>query len=169
MASRAPRARLLETRTPHGNFLWDCISLLDDATVKIVNGLGGLRGIAISHPHYYTTMLEWSRAFGDAPIYLHAADRKWVMRPGKAIEFWDGAPKELAPGVTLVHCGGHFPGGTVLHWAGGANERGALLSGDILQATPDGCVSFMYSFPNCIPAAGTTGAWNCGVAGAISV
>ena len=70
--------RALLVRTPHGNFLWDCISLIDDATVEIIRALGGLRGIAISHPHYYTTMLEWSRAFGDVPIHLHADDREWV-------------------------------------------------------------------------------------------
>ena len=143
--------RALLLRTAHGNFLWDCISLLDEATVEIVRGLGGVRGIAISHPHYYTTMSEWSAAFDHAPIYLHAADRDWVMRPSDAIEFWEGEEKELAPGVTLIHCGGHFAGGTVLHWAGGADNRGALLTGDILQVTPDGMVSFMFSYPNLIP------------------
>jgi glyoxylase-like metal-dependent hydrolase (beta-lactamase superfamily II) len=143
------RALLVQTKS--GNFLWDCISLLDAATIEIINSLGGLRGIAVSHPHFYTTMVEWSRVFGDAPIYVHAADRKWVMRPDPVINFWDGAQKELAPGLTLVRCGGHFPGGTVLHWAGGAENRGTLLTGDILTVTPDGNVSFMYSYPNAIP------------------
>jgi glyoxylase-like metal-dependent hydrolase (beta-lactamase superfamily II) len=143
--------RALLLRTAHGNFLWDCIALLDEATREIISALGGLRGIAISHPHYYTTMLEWSAAFDGAPVFLHAADREWVVQPGAAIEFWEGARKELAPGITLVHCGGHFAGGTVLHWAGGAEGRGVLLSGDILQVTPDGMVSFLYSYPNLTP------------------
>jgi hypothetical protein len=40
----------------------------------------------------------------------------------------------------------------VLHWAGGANGRGALLTGDIIQVVPDRKhVSFMYSYPNYIP------------------
>jgi glyoxylase-like metal-dependent hydrolase (beta-lactamase superfamily II) len=143
--------RALFLRTPHGNFLWDCITLIDDATVELISGLGGLRGIAISHPHYYSAMLEWSAAFDDVPIFLHAADREWVMRSGPAIEFWEGSQRELAPGVTLIHCGGHFAGGTVLHWAAGGEGRGALLSGDILQVGPDGMVSFMYSYPNLIP------------------
>ncbi|MEY2493135.1 MAG: hypothetical protein QOH24_2086 [Verrucomicrobiota bacterium] len=142
--------RALLLRTAHGNFLWDCITLLDEATMEMISALGGLRGIAISHPHYYSAMLEWSAAF-EAPIFLHAADREWVMEPGKAIEFWDGSQKELAPGITLIHCGGHFAGGAVLHWADGAESRGVLLSGDILQVTPDGMVSFMYSYPNLIP------------------
>jgi glyoxylase-like metal-dependent hydrolase (beta-lactamase superfamily II) len=73
------------------------------------------------------------------------------MQGADAIEFWEGATKNLAPGITLVHCGGHFAGGAVLHWAAGAEGRGALLSGDILQVGPDGMVSFMYSYPNLIP------------------
>lgn len=140
--------RAILLRSEHGNFLWDCVPLLDDATVEIIRALGGLRGIAISHPHYYSTMPEWSRAFGGVPIYLHAADRDWVMQPSDAIDFWDGEQKKLAAGLTLVRCGGHFAGGTVLHWAKG---RGTLLVGDILQVTPDGRVSFMYSYPNLIP------------------
>jgi len=143
--------RALLLRTAEGNFLWDCISLLDDATREIISALGGLRGIAISHPHFYTTMLEWSAAFDDAPVYLHAADREWVMRPGNAIEFWEGARKELAPGITLLHCGGHFPGSAVLHWASGAEGGGALLTGDTFYVTPDGMVTFLYSYPNAIP------------------
>ncbi len=143
--------RALLLRTVHGNFLWDCVSLLDDATIEVIKSLGGLRGIAISHPHYYTTMVEWSRAFGGVPIHLHAADRDWVVRPDSAIEFWNGSQREIAPGVTLIHCGGHFAGGTVLHWTAGADGRGALLTGDILQVGPDRNVSFMYSYPNLIP------------------
>jgi glyoxylase-like metal-dependent hydrolase (beta-lactamase superfamily II) len=143
--------RALLLRTNEGNFLWDCISLLDQATVELLHSLGGLRGIAISHPHYYTTMVEWSHAFDDAPIYLHAADRQWVMRPDKAIQFWEEEEKELAPGLTLLRCGGHFPGATILHWRDGAEGRGALLTGDILQVTPDEMVSFMFSYPNLIP------------------
>jgi hypothetical protein len=32
--------------TAEGNILWDCISLIDDATVTLVNGLGGVCAIA---------------------------------------------------------------------------------------------------------------------------
>jgi glyoxylase-like metal-dependent hydrolase (beta-lactamase superfamily II) len=143
--------RALLLRTAEGNFLWDCITLLDDATVELIRSLGGLRGIAISHPHYYTSLVEWSRAFDGAPVYLHAADREWTMRPDDAIKFWEGEEKELTPGVTLLRGGGHFAGGTILHWRDGAEGRGALLTGDILQVTPDGMVSFMFSYPNLTP------------------
>jgi hypothetical protein len=44
-------------------------------------------------------MIEWSCAF-DAPIYLHEANRPWVMRPDKAVEFWQGEIKTLWAGMS---------------------------------------------------------------------
>jgi hypothetical protein len=143
--------RALLLRLPGGNVLWDCISFIDPATAEIVRALGGVAAIAISHPHYYAAMIEWSRAFNDAPVFLHDADRRWVMRPDAAIRFWTGDTHEIAPGATLIRAGGHFAGGTVLHWAQGAGGKGALLSGDIVQVGPDKRVSFMRSYPDLIP------------------
>ncbi len=143
--------RALLLQTPAGNVLWDCVSLLDDATVEIVRALGGLAAIAVSHPHFYTAMVDWAHAFG-APVHLHAADRDWVMRPDKALQFWEGESKDLLPGITLIRAGGHFPGGTVLHWKAGAGGRGALLSSDMAQVARDRKgVSFLWSYPNMIP------------------
>jgi hypothetical protein len=143
--------RALVVRSAGGNVLWDCIPLLDDATIEIIRALGGLHGIAISHPHYYSTMVEWAHTF-DCPVYLHAADRQWVMRPDPVLRFWDGEVLGLHDGLTLIRCGGHFEGGTVLHWPAGARGRGALLSGDIIQVVSDRrWVSFMRSYPNLIP------------------
>ena len=143
--------RALLVRSPAGNLLWDCITLLDDATAASVRELGGVRAIAISHPHYYSSMVEWSRCF-NAPIYLHAADRHWVMRPDDAIQFWSEDIKALWDGMTLIRAGGHFEGGAVLHLPAGAEGKGALLAGDILQVAQDRrWVSFMYSYPNYIP------------------
>ena len=131
--------------------MWDCVTLLDDDTAAEVERRGGLAAIAISHPHYYSAMVEWGRRFG-CPVYLHAADAAWIMRPDPVVELWEGERKELGDGLTLIRCGGHFDGGTVLHWAGGASGRGALLSGDIVQVIPDRRhVGFMYSYPNLIP------------------
>lgn len=143
--------RALLVHSPQGNILWDCISLIDEPTVAAVKALGGISAIAISHPHYYSSMVEWSRAF-DAPVYLHAADREWVMRPDPCLRFWEGETQSLGKGLTLIRCGGHFAGGTVLHWDRGAGGQGALLSGDILTVVSDRrYVSFMYSYPNLIP------------------
>jgi hypothetical protein len=136
--------------SPHGNVLWDCISLLDEATVAIVRALGGLTAIAISHPHFYAAMAPWSRAF-DAPVFLHEADRRWVCDKGAATVFWEGESRELQPGMTLLRCGGHFAGSTVLHWMHPA-EGGLLFCGDTLQVAPDRRhISFMRSYPNLVP------------------
>ncbi len=143
--------RAVLVSTPGGNVLWDCIALIDEATVDVIKGLGGVAAIAISHPHYYTTMLEWSRALGSVPVHLHVADRQWVMRGGPEVQFWEGDTKPLGPGLTLVRLGGHYDGGTVLHWSDWGEGRGVALSGDILQVVPSGHVSFMWSYPNLIP------------------
>lgn len=143
--------RALLVQSEHGNVLWDCMSLIDDETVAGIERLGGLSAMSISHPHYYSTMVEWADRF-DIPIYLHEADRQWVMRPSPRITFWSGETHPLWDGMTLIRLGGHFAGGTVLHWPQGTEGRGVLLSGDIIQVVADRqWVSFMRSYPNLIP------------------
>jgi glyoxylase-like metal-dependent hydrolase (beta-lactamase superfamily II) len=90
--------RALLLCTPEGNILWDCISLIDDATVTLIKGLGGLHAIAISHPHFYTTLVDWSRAFGNVPVLLHADDSEWVRQPDGCIKFWRGREIRTAEG-----------------------------------------------------------------------
>ncbi len=139
-------------RSDAGNTLWDCVGLIDGPTVARVRELGGIARIAISHPHYYTTMIEWSRAFGDAPIHIHEAEGPWVMRPDPAVRFWSGERLDLGAGLALIRTGGHFEGYQVLHWPGGAGGKGALMAGDQPQICMDSRqVSFMYSYPNYIP------------------
>lgn len=143
------RAFLLET--PEGNLLWDCIALLDEPTLEYVRSRGGVQAIAISHPHYYSSMIQWSEAFGGAPVFIHANDRQWVQHPGNVV-YWEGISTPLFGGLTLICPGGHFDGGTVAHWPAGADGKGVLMAGDILQVAPDRrWVSFMYSYPNMIP------------------
>jgi hypothetical protein len=139
--------RALLVKSTAGNVLWECTPYLDDELAERIAAEGGVAAIAISHPHYYSTMVEWAHTFG-CPIYLHEAERKWVLRPDPAVRFWEGETHELGGGLTLIRCGGHYEGGQVLHW----RERRALLSGDIVQVIPDRrYVSFMYSYPNLIP------------------
>jgi hypothetical protein len=140
------RAFLL--KTSEGNILWDCIATLDDATKTLIHSLGGLKAIAISHPHYYTTMQDWADEF-DAPIYLHANDREWIMRDSPWITLWEGENLKLTTDITVIRLGGHFAGGSVLHWE---RDDGVILSGDIVQVTPGAdAVSFMWSYPNMLP------------------
>ena len=149
--------RALLLQSPSGNLLWDCISLLSDETIAEVNARGGIRAIAISHPHFYSSMIEWADRF-DAQIFLHAADREWVVRPagaGSRIQFWEGSTLSLWDGLTLINLGGHFEGGTALHWPAASRDggsKGALLTGDIITVVQDRrYVSFMRSYPNLIP------------------
>jgi hypothetical protein len=131
--------------------LWDCITLLDEATADAVEAAGGIHTIAISHPHYYSAMVEWAERF-DARILLHEDDGQWVMRPSDRLELWSGERRAISDDLELVRLGGHFDGGTVCLWRAGAGGAGALLSGDIVQVVADrDWVSFMYSYPNLIP------------------
>lgn len=139
-------------QTPHGNVLWDCVPFIDDETVTAINALGGIQAIAISHPHFHTVMVDWSRAFNNAPIYIHAGNQPDVVQPDAAIHFWEGETQPLMDGITLVHCGGHFAGSSVLHWRDGAEGRGVLLTSDTIDVVADTrFVTFMYSYPNQIP------------------
>jgi hypothetical protein len=131
--------------------LWDPISYLDSQTIQQIHAHGGIQAISVSHPHFYSSMTEWSHAFDHAPIYLPEADRDWIIRPNSVISFFKDEI-EILPGITVVRCGGHFPGSSVLHWSNGADGEGALLAGDTIMIAMDRkSVSFMYSFPNLIP------------------
>lgn len=126
--------------------------MLDEPAIERIHCSAGLAAICISHPHYYTAMVEWSRAFGNVPVYLHRDDARWVMRSDACVHFWSGETKLLPGGLTLIRCGGHFDGAAVVHWPAGANGNGALLSADTIQVVADRrFVSFMYSYPNYIP------------------
>ena len=142
----AQRAFLLETSG--GVILWDCLPILDEATATRIEAMGGIKAIALSHPHYYGVMHAWAERFS-APIYVNAADAPWVQVPSPWLKFWHGDLERLADDVLLIRCGGHFAGGAVLHWDAG---QGVLLTGDIIQVVPDrNHVSFMRSYPNLIP------------------
>ncbi|MEX1254436.1 MAG: MBL fold metallo-hydrolase [Dehalococcoidia bacterium] len=142
--------RGLLVQTPQGNVLWDCIGYIDNEAIAQVRALGGIAAIAVSHPHFYGAMIEWARAF-DAPVHIPEADAEWITRPDPAVRHFEGVV-ELVPGVTLIQTGGHFEGSTVIHWAAGAEGRGALLTGDSIQVVQDRrFVSFMWSYPNMLP------------------
>ena len=70
----------------------------------------------ISHPHFYTTHLEWAAQF-NCPVYVAADDKEWLNREdGKGVRKAYKRTEEVVPGVTVVQCGGHFDGSSVLHW-----------------------------------------------------
>jgi hypothetical protein len=145
----AQRALLVPDRG--GVMMWDCVPLATREAIAHVRSLGGLTAIAVSHPHYYGAIADWSEAF-DAPVYLHGDDAQWITRPHPSIVPWRGESHRISDDLLLIRAGGHFAGATMLHWRGGADGRGALLTGDIAQVAMDRRhLSFMYSYPNYIP------------------
>ena len=140
---------LLVTGTS-GNVLWDVPGFVDDDAMAAVEELGGLVGVSASHPHFYGVIAEWADTF-DVPIVLPAADRRWLTRPSRRVEWYSGRVS-LTSDVTLIQTGGHFPGSAVLHWTGSSDGAGVLASGDSITVVQDReWVSFMWSYPNLIP------------------
>ncbi|MFD1032607.1 MBL fold metallo-hydrolase [Metaplanococcus flavidus] len=138
------------------NLLWDCITYIDSITIGEIKKLGGIDAIALSHPHYYSTQVEWAEAF-DAKIYIHEDDKEWVTRPSDRIIFWSGESLELTSNMILHRIGGHFKGATITEWKAGNARKGVLLTGDIMRVVADRrWVSFMYSYPNFIPLPAST-------------
>ncbi|KAI3340161.1 beta-lactamase-like protein [Ustulina deusta] len=158
--------RAILVRTPEGNVLWDCVTLLDNETIAKVKELGGLKAIVISHPHYYSTHLEWARAF-DCPVYLAAEDREWLTQQDASRQIFIAEAETRVFGTKVLKLGGHFPGSMVMLF------DGRLLIADTFFATPSGLgnwdadavgaargrplgmssFAFMWSYPNMIPLA----------------
>ncbi|KAJ4022619.1 hypothetical protein NW752_000174 [Fusarium irregulare] len=157
--------RAILIKTPKGNILWDCITLLDDETVKKIEDMGGLRAIVISHPHFYSAHVQWGRAFG-CPVYLASEDMIWTtFSSSEQVPLIDTTTPILDTGATAIKLGGHFPGSMVLHY----NNR--LFIADTLMTTASGVgdwsvdasgaertrpgglnsYSFLWSIPNFIP------------------
>ncbi|KAF2204202.1 hypothetical protein GQ43DRAFT_460967 [Delitschia confertaspora ATCC 74209] len=149
------RAILLQT--PSGNVLWDLITYLDEETVEFINSKGGLSAIVISHPHFYTTHIEWARTFS-CPVYLSAEDSQWLNRadPYNHRKLISVPTETIVEGVTAIKTGGHFEGSLVLHW----DKK--LFIADSLYTVPSAyyhkdrqpgttSYSFMWSIPNMIP------------------
>lgn len=143
--------------TDKGNILWDCITYIDDETVKKIRELGGIEAIVVSHPHYFSTTVQWAQAFG-CKVYLSAEDKEWVKRYGDEILLWTEKELELLDGqFKAVKVGGHFPGSSVLYW----KERKKLFVADSITVIPSGIYhvdrppgtasfTFMWSYPNMV-------------------
>lgn len=156
--------------------LWDLVAWIDEETVEFIREKGGLKAIVISHPHFWTTHLEWVEQFG-CPVYLQEADAEWCVissfypitshtpylssnrlqrpDPHPLRKFISGTTTIL-PGVTSLQAGGHFPGSSFLCW-----DR-KLFIADTMMSVPSGfyhkdrqpgtvSFSFMWAYPNMIP------------------
>ena len=135
-----------------GLVMWECLSTVTDAALDRIGAMGGVKAIAISHPHFHAAMNEWSEALGDVPVWLHEGDREWVQNLGSNVQFWSGERHSLSSDLEIVHLPGHFPGSAGLWWKSGPRGGGSLFPGDAIQVVMDRrYATFMYSFPNAIP------------------
>jgi hypothetical protein len=142
--------RALLVLAPEGNILWDCIALLDQPTIEFIHSQGGLRAIAFSHPHFYTTMNEWAETFA-CPIYIHQNDARFIVNQGRRIELWGSREKELWNEMRLINVGGHFPGSSILQIPF-LSPKGVILCGDSFVISPSRKhIAVMHSYPNKIP------------------
>eukprot|EP00891_Asterochloris_glomerata_P005351 jgi/Astpho2/5351/Aster-x0675 len=144
--------RALLIKTPDGNVLWDCLSHLDKETLHQIKALGGLKAIAISHPHFYDSCLDWAEAF-NCHVIVHEADRQWLMREGtdKRVRWFSGESTAVTSTATMHCLGGHFRGSSILHVQGQAPGSSFICTGDTIMVTPDKMCSFMWSYPNLLP------------------
>lgn len=150
MPSFAIGQRALLVLASGGNILWDCIPLLDEPTIEFIKSKGGLKAIAFSHPHFYSTMNDWAQVF-DCPVYIHERDEHWIVNKGRRVNMWSGQENELWDGVKLINIGGHFPGSSILH-VPFLSPEGVVLCGDTFVISPSKKhVAAMHSYPNRIP------------------
>ncbi|CAM1500446.1 Fc.00g096080.m01.CDS01 [Cosmosporella sp. VM-42] len=156
--------RAILIQTPAGNVLWDCITVFSEKTVDQIKSMGPLQAIVISHPHFYSTHVQWARAF-ECPVYLAAEDKEWTTMDSSHQVMVTETETEIIPGVKAIKLGGHFPGSMVLSW-----DRHLFIA-DTLMTTAAGMgkwevdslgatrtkppslntFSFLYSIPNYIP------------------
>ncbi|KAF1944054.1 hypothetical protein EJ02DRAFT_372141 [Clathrospora elynae] len=151
--------RCILLQTQHGNVIWDLVAFLDEATIDFINEKGGLEAIVISHPHFYTTHMEWAKVFR-CPVYVSNDDAEWLNRKDSegVRKLVGGVTKieEVRGDVTMIQAGGHFDGSCVLLW-----EK-KLFIADTMMSAPSGfnnakrlpdttTYSFMWSYPNMIP------------------
>lgn len=152
-----------------GNVLWDCITYLDEETVQYVNSLGGIQAIVISHPHYFSTSVQWAEIF-NCDLFVSAEDEQWLGNRGDGhrLKLWKGEKlplpcshgsrsSEIQPASDLmaIKTGGHFPGSSVLWW----KSAKKLFIADTILIVPSGLYhvdrlpgtssfTFMWSYPN---------------------
>lgn len=142
--------RALLVLHPSGNILWDCIAPVNDAIIDFIRARGGVKAIAFSHPHYYTTMNVWADVF-DCPIFIHEADEQWIFNRGPHVQLWKGEELWVSGDMTLHRIGGHFPGSSILRIAQ-EKEPAFICCGDTFYCSPSKQhLAAMYSYPNRIP------------------
>ena len=113
-------------RHPDGNVFFDGTAYYSEEALTLIESLGGIRWLSASHPHAYGALWQLQERFGPE-VVVQVQDLAWTNAFRTTWPFDERL--ELAPGVMLLHTGGHFAGHTILHLAG----RRILFAGDMLK------------------------------------
>ena len=111
---------------PAGNVFFDGTAYYSPEALNLIASLGGIKWLSASHPHAYGALWQLQERFAPT-VAVQLQDLGWT----NAFETnWPFDERlEIAPGLTLVHTGGHFAGHTILHWA----EKKLLFAGDMVK------------------------------------
>ncbi len=120
-------------RTAAGNVAFEGCGWYDDDALDALADAGDVRWAAASHPHVYGALWRVCERFAPE-LVLHQGDLPFAKALPVTWAYDDRA--ELAPGVTLLHTGGHTPGHTALLWRD-APGGPALFCGDAFKYTVD--------------------------------
>ena len=119
-------------RHPEGNVFFDGTAYYSPDTLDLIASLGGLQWLSASHPHAYGALWQLQERFVPT-VAIQVQDLPWTNAFETAWPFDERLT--LAPGLTLLHTGGHFAGHSVLYW----EDRKTLFAGDMLKFHgPDG-------------------------------
>lgn len=134
---------------PEGNVAFEAAPHYTPAMLAKIAELGGIAALAASHAHGYGALHQLQRAF-DPPAVAIQLDDLGMTKAFRVTAPYDDT-LEIAPGVTLHHVGGHYPGQAALHDAPGRR----LFCGDMFKIDQvDGvshAVSSHWAFHKDIP------------------
>ncbi|CBQ70852.1 conserved hypothetical protein [Sporisorium reilianum SRZ2] len=162
--------------TNAGVVIWDCCGFASVELMQRICSLSPTAKVAaifISHPHFFGSSLTWAKML-DCHVFISKLDRQWFQRGLHAPPAHpDVAARQHRivevesdlfslphlSSITLIRCGGHFPGSAALHWhrdsedsQGQPPKGAAVFCADTFMVMLDGKrFTFAYSFPNNIP------------------
>ena len=112
--------------TDEGTVHWEGAGWTSDDALDWMAGRGGVRFLAFSHSHVLGSAWRVAERF-EPEVVVQSAQLPFAQALPVSWPF--GARADLAPGLSLVHTGGHTDGHSVLHWA----SRRLVFCGDAFK------------------------------------
>ena len=113
-------------QTEHGNVHWEGAAWTSDAALDQMERLGGVQFLGFSHAHVLGSAWRVAERFRPE-VAVQEAQLPWAQALPVSWPF--GTRAEWAPGLGLVHTGGHTDGHTAFHW----QPRGLVFCGDAFK------------------------------------